>query len=72
MLKKDPEKVEFFGVSMFLIFAGIAVFTSGAVTWLFNYFGGYGFATPSYKIIGGLVVMGLSYVVMELELIRKK
>jgi len=72
MFKRDPEKIGFSGVALFIIFAGIVVFSAGLVMWLFNYFGNTAFNFPASKIIGGLIVIALGYIVLELELLRKK
>lgn len=72
MQKRDPEKIGFFGVSILLILAGIILFSLGSVMWLFNYFGDTTFNAPTLKIMGGLIILALGYVVLELELIRKK
>lgn len=72
MIKRDPEKIGFFGVSLLLILAGIVIFSFGSVMWLFNFYGDSTFSFPAAKIIGGLVVLALGYVVLELEFLRKK
>lgn len=72
MIKRDPEKIGFFGVSILLILAGIIIFSFGTVMWLFNYFGDSTFSIPSSKIMGGLIILALGYVVLELEFLRKK
>jgi len=55
-----------------LVFAGAVILAIGLVFWGFNAFQNYHFVSPSNKVIGGLVVMGLGYVVIELECIRHK
>ncbi|MEI6144384.1 MAG: hypothetical protein WCP91_02205 [Candidatus Berkelbacteria bacterium] len=72
MFKRDPEKIGFWGVSILLILLGVAIFSVGLVMWLFNIFADYAFVLPSAKMIGGLIVLALGYIVLELELIRKK
>lgn len=72
MFSKDRSKVSFFGVAIFLILAGATIFSLGIVMWLFNYYGDSTFSVPSQKIIGGLTVLALGYVVVEMELLRKK
>lgn len=72
MIKRDPEKIGFFGVAILLILSGVIVFSLGAVMWLFNCYGDTSFSFPASKVIGGLVVLALGYVVLELEFLRKK
>ena len=72
MRTRDPEKIGFFGVAILLILAGIFAFSLGGVMWCFNYFGNTAFNEPSAKVMGGLIILALGYVVLELELVRKK
>lgn len=62
----------FQGVAIALILAGASIFAIGSLQWLLNFFADYGFASPSFKIIGGLVVTALGYIHLELELQRIK
>ena len=68
----ETEKVNFKAIAMAIISAGAFVFAFGIVGWLFNIFTDYSFVLPSSKIIGGLIVMPLGYIILQLELIRKK
>jgi hypothetical protein len=70
MINRDPKKIRFYGVAILFILAGAVIFTSGSVMWMFNYFGNSSFSVPSTKIIGGLVILALGYIVLELELLR--
>ncbi len=72
MFSRDPNKVSFLGVAMFLILAGATIFAIGAVTWLFNYFGTTTFNIPSQKVIGGLIILGIGYIALEIEFIRQR
>lgn len=69
---KDPDKKSFYSVAMFLIIVGAALFAFGIVCWLFNYFGGTSFNYPAGKIMGGLIILALGYLLAELELTRRK
>lgn len=71
MFPKNPKEISFFGVAILVLLSGAAIFAYGAVAWLFNVYQDTGFAMPSLKIIGGLVVMSLSYIQIELELMRR-
>lgn len=66
----DPHAPYFRGVAMALIIAGAAIFAVGGIEWITNFAAGYGFAVPSLKMIGGLIVVALGYIHLELELIR--
>lgn len=72
MFNYDPDKISFRGVGIFLIVIGASVFAYGTVAWLFNYFADTAFVLPSEKFIGGLAVLGLGYIILEIELLRKK
>lgn len=64
----------FSGVAMLFILIGAIVFTVGLVTWVYNMIIGYNTAItfPSFKSIAGLMIMGIGYIILELELIRIK
>lgn len=63
----------FFGVAIVMILTGAALFAVGAVAWFANYYTNSTIVSiPSLKIMGGLVVLSLGYIILELELIRKK
>lgn len=72
MVSKDRNNISFFGVGVLLVFFGAAIFSIGLVMWLFNYFGSTVFSAPSQKVIGGLMVLGLGYILLDLEFLRKK
>ena len=63
----------FFGVAMALILSGAVIFAIGVVAWIANcYLKTTVISIPSVKIIGGLVIMGLGYILLVLEAIRNK
>lgn len=68
----DPHKPYFYGVAMALIVAGSLVFTVGLVELLSNLIGTTNFNQPAIKLIGGLIVIALGYIHLELELTRIK
>lgn len=72
MFNKNRKNVSFFGVGIALILSGAIILSVGAVMWLFNVWGDSSFVMPSTKVIGGLVVMALGYIQLELEWIRTK
>jgi len=73
MNHNERQNRSFLGVSILFILLGAAVFSFGAAAWFFNYFTETSLVyIPSQKIIGGLIVIALGYIIFELELIRKK
>jgi hypothetical protein len=69
---KRQEK-SFVAVAMCVIFAGAAIFAFGISGWLINLSQhDIVVAIPSIKIIGGLIVMSLGYIQLELGLLRHK
>ena len=73
MHKYYKEKL-FTGVALMFIILGAIIFTVGLVAWFYNMSIGYNsvITFPSFKSIGGLLVMGIGYLILELELIRMK
>ena len=73
MNHNERQNRSFLGVSIMFILLGAAIFSFGAVAWFFNYFTETSLVyIPSQKIMGGLFVIALGYIIFELELIRKK
>lgn len=70
--KRSKKEISFYGVAGFIILMGAAGVAVGGVQWLMNYYGEFGFTWPMVKIFGGMVVLALGYIVLELELMRKK
>ncbi len=63
----------FVGVAVAFILVGAAIFAFGLVGWLVNSMLEETVnALPSMKVIGGLVVMALGYIQLELGLLRNK
>jgi hypothetical protein len=71
MFPKNPKEISFYGVGVCIILIGTAIFVFGAVAWLFNIFQDTGFFMPSAKVMGGLIIMSLGYIKIELELLRR-
>lgn len=73
MFGRDPGKATFYGVALALIVLGAAIFALGLVGWLCNYYaGGTLLSIPSVKVMGGAIITALGYILLELELMRKK
>jgi len=72
--KEDYAKASFKGVAIAFILFGAAIFAVSIVFWFFSYFWemGCGMAYPFFKALAGLLVMGIGYIVLELELLRMK
>ncbi len=68
--KQDKSYVS---VAMCFILVGAGVFAFGLVSWLMNTASQTTLvAFPSLKVIGGMVIMALGYIQLELGLIREK
>ena len=61
----------FYSVALFFILVGAAVFALGLVQWILTWWG-WSFGWPAAKMLGGLCLAALGYIVLELELIRNK
>jgi len=73
MTSKNFRDVSFFGVSIFLILTGALIFVFGLMAWYLSGVSGVSvMAFPFFKVIGGLIIIALGYVILELELLRKK
>ena len=72
--KRDYNKISFLGVGMAFILFGAIVFAFAITAWLLQFFG-YTItscAFPFFKAMGSAVIIGLGYVILEIELLRKK
>jgi hypothetical protein len=73
MFTKIPKNKTFFGVAMLLILSGAILLAFGLVAWLINVCANANVNSwPFAKVMGGLVIIGLGYCVLILELIRLK
>jgi hypothetical protein len=70
--KRSAKEISFYGVAGAIILIGATAIALGGVQWVLNYYADYGYKWPLIKIFGGLVVLSLGYIVLELELLRKK
>ena len=72
--KRDYNKISFMGVGMAFILFGAIVFAFAITAWFLQFFG-YSItncAFPFFKAIGSAAIIGLGYVILEIELLRKK
>lgn len=68
---RNPKDVSFVGVGGAVILFGSFVFSVGLVEWLYNYFTLEIFVYPLGKLLAGIVVLTLGYILLELELLRR-
>lgn len=73
MLFSPKEKRGFGPVAVGIILIGAGIFAYGLLTLLVNMMGEENFFFfPACKVMGGLIVMSLGYIILQLELIRHK
>lgn len=73
MFFRKREDHSYVAVAMMFIIAGAFIFAFGTFSYLVNMFASLNFiAFPSVKIMGGLIIMALGYIQLELGLLRKK
>lgn len=70
--KFDSHKPYFRGVALATLLAGAVLAALGAAELILNLLWNYEFTSPVFKIIGGLAVMSLGYIHLELEMMRVK
>ena len=70
--KLDNKKPYFRGVAMATILAGAVVLALGLVELGLNLWGNQNYYWPVAKVIGGLAVLSLGYIHLELEQLRIK
>ena len=67
------EDHSYIAVALTFILLGAGIFAFGLVAWLINTAAAQTLvAFPSLKVIGGLIIMCLGYIQMELGLLRSK
>lgn len=72
--KRDYNKISFMGVGMTFILFGAIVFAFAITAWFLQFFelSTASCAFPFFKAMGSAVIIGLGYVILEIELLRKK
>jgi len=68
--KFDDKKPYFWGVAIATLLSGAAILALGLVELGFNLWRDGSFVSPISKVIGGLVVLSLGYIHLELEMMR--
>ncbi len=70
--RKSADQLTFYGVALLLILAGVSILALGAVQLIGQLAWQWSFGWPMAKVMSGLMIIALGYVVLELELIRRK
>ena len=72
--KRDYNKISFQGVGLAFILFGAITFAFAFTTWAMQFMGlaSNTCAYPFFKAMGSAVIIGIGYVILELELLRKK
>ncbi len=68
--KRPSKELSFWGVAASIIIFGSAILALGLVEWIFDMSGIAGFGYPMGKVLIGVVILALGYIVLELELMR--
>jgi hypothetical protein len=73
MLFGHPKDKSFMAVAICMILAGVVFFVFGVLGWWVNVAANQNLvAFPSIKAMGGLMIMALGYIQLELGLLRNK
>ena len=71
--KRDYDKISFKGVGLAFIIFGVLILGFALAAWVLRYFGFDSIcAFPFFKVIGGATIIGFGYLILEIELLRKK
>jgi hypothetical protein len=69
--RRSAENLTFYGVALFIILVGIAILAVGLVQLAGQMLWEWQFGWPMAKVMAGMVILSLGYVVLELELLRR-
>lgn len=74
MEKRDYDKISFKGVGLAFILFGAITFAFALTAWFLQFmeFATTDVAFPFFKAIGAAIVIGIGYIILEIELMRKK
>lgn len=73
LIKRDYHKISFESVGLAFILFGAIVFAFALAAWTLQFLGISTFcAFPFFKVIGAAIVMGFGYLILEIELLRRK
>ena len=71
--KRDYDKISFESVGLVFILFGAITLAFALAAWLLQFFGVATLcAFPFFKVIGAAMVVGFGYLILEIELLRKK
>lgn len=71
--KKDLDKLSFQGIGLAFIIFGAIVTAFGLAAWVLRLCGFSSMGTfPFFKVLGAIVIIGLGYIILQLEFLRKK
>lgn len=71
--KRDYEKISFAGVGITLILFGAIICGVAFAAWILQAMGANTLlALPFFKVLAGVMILGLGYIILELELLRRK
>lgn len=71
--KRDYDKISFRGVGLAFILFGMLICGFAFAAWFLRYFGFDNIcALPFFKVMGGVMIIGIGYLILEVELLRKK
>ena len=71
--KRDYDKISFVSIGQIFILLGAITCAFALAAWLLQFFG-YPVmcAFPFFKVIGAAIIIGLGYLILEIELLRRK
>lgn len=70
--RRSAENLSFTGVAIFIILTGVGMLAIGSVQVVGQMMWQWQYGWPLAKVMLGLVIIALGYIVLELELIRRK
>lgn len=70
--RRSTDTITFYSVALFIILAGAVLLAVGVMQLVGQMFWQWRYGWPMAKIMAGLIIIALGYIVLELELIRRK
>jgi hypothetical protein len=73
LTKRDFAKISFYGIGLVFILFGALICGIAFASWLLSMLGFASIlALPFFKVMGGIIIIGLGYIILEVELLRKR
>lgn len=73
MFVSKDSKMPFRGVALGFIIFGVVILSIAMASWFISVYTAFSFINaPFEKLIGGVIITGIGYVILELELMRSK